>query len=220
MYYPFMLYNTAIDHRPVFRNLNGDPFVADLSWKSRLVEDSDTRNQQQFQKIIEKQMAPKFTWGFSPYLERRDTLLAECPQMAADKRFFHLGMDIVVPLGSPLYAPLKATVAQSGYESGERNYGGFVLLRHAGRHFEPFYSFYGHLNKDRLPATGQPLTVGEKFAVIGDFSDNGNWFHHTHLQIITEEGLAAGYLSKGYCTAKDLTEMNNLCPSPVPLFRR
>ena len=38
--------------------------------------------------------------------------------------------------------------------------------------------------------------------------------------MITERGLAEGYLSKGYCAAVDLPEMNDLCPSPVPLFRR
>ncbi|MBW1745034.1 MAG: hypothetical protein JRJ25_01410, partial [Deltaproteobacteria bacterium] len=27
-----------------------------------------------------------------------------------------------------------------------------------------------------------------------------------------------GYVSKGYCTEKDLVEMNDLCPSPIPMF--
>jgi hypothetical protein len=100
------------------------------------------------------------------------------------------------------------------------NYGGFVLLRHVGRGFEPFYSFYGHLDKSSLPVKGRNLTAGEQFAVIGDFPDNGNWFHHTHLQIITQKGLAEGYLSKGYCAERDMASMNTLCPTPVPLFRR
>jgi hypothetical protein len=220
MYYPFMLYNTAIDHQPLFRNLSGDPFVADLSWQSALVTAATARNQEQFQKMLEGQMSPDFTWGFSPYLERRDTLLADCPQMAAEKRFIHLGLDIIVPVDTPLYAPLDAVVAETGYEEGEGNYGGFVLLRHAGRRCEAFYSFYGHLNRGSLPAAGRSLAAGERFAAIGDFPDNGNWFHHTHLQIITEKGLAAGYLSKGYCTEQDLASINELCPSPVPLFHR
>ncbi len=220
MYYPFMLYNTAVNHQPLFRNLTGDPFVADLSWQSPLVAATTARDQKQFQKVLEEQMAPNYAWGFSPYLERRDTLLADCPQMAAERRYIHLGLDIIVPVDTPLHAPLKAVVADNGYEEGEGNYGGFVLLRHAGRRFKPFYSFYGHLNRDSLPAVGQPFAAGEMFARIGDFHDNGNWFHHTHLQIITEKGLAAGYLSKGYCTKGDLAAINGLCPSPVPLFRR
>jgi murein DD-endopeptidase MepM/ murein hydrolase activator NlpD len=170
-------------------------------------------------------MAGEYSWGFSPYLEHRDTLLGDCPQMVAEGRFIHLGLDVIVPLGTFLHAPLEAAVADSGYESGEGNYGGFVLLRHglaasAGAQREPFYSFYGHLNKDRLPAAGDFFAAGEAFAEIGDFHENGNWFHHTHLQVITAKGLARGYLSKGYCAEADLGEINDLCPNPIPLFKR
>lgn len=220
MYYPFMLFNTSLAHQPIFKNLSGDPFVADLSWRSNLVKNSSSRDQKQFQKILEETMAPNHSWGFSPYFERRDTLLADCPQMAAEKRFFHLGVDIIVPNDTPLHAPLKAVVEETGYEAGEGNYGGFVLLRHEDARFETFFSFYGHLNRKSLPNKGQAFGAGEMFARIGDFGDNGNWFHHTHLQVITQKGLDEGYISKGYCTEKDLVLMNDLCPSPIPLFLR
>lgn len=220
MYYPFMLFNDAIDHRPIFPGLRGDPFVADLSWQSQLVENSPARDQRAFQEILDRTMAPDYLWGFSPYLERRDTLLADCPQMAAEKRFYHLGMDIIVPVDTPLCAPLDAVVVESSYEAGEGNYGAFVLLRHDSQSYSPFFSLYGHLSRQHLPTVGQALKAGEIFSHIGDFPDNGNWFHHTHLQIITEKGLAEGYLSKGYCVEHDLKAMNDLCPSPVPLFRR
>ena len=220
MYYPFMLYNTHIEHQPIFRDLQGDPFVADLSWQSSLVTTATFRDQKGFQKILENHMVPDHSWGFSPYLERRDTLLADCPQMAAERRFIHLGVDIIGPVRTPLHAPLSAVIETAGYEAGEGNYGGYVLLRHEGRGFKTFFSLYGHLSRNCLPSAGDTFAAGEMFAEIGDYPDNGNWFHHTHLQIITEKGLASGYLSKGYCTEQDLLEMNNLCPSPMPLFLR
>ncbi|NNF99950.1 MAG: peptidoglycan DD-metalloendopeptidase family protein [Desulfobacteraceae bacterium] len=220
MYFPFMLYNDKIDHKPVFTELQGDPYVADLSPASPLLTGIDMRDQERFQKILDEKMGRTYRWGFSPYLERRDTLLGTCPQMVADQRFIHLGLDIIVGLGTPLHAPLEAMVTESGYESGEGNYGGFVLLKHEGRHFETFYSFYGHLCIDRLPRVGTFYTAGSVFAEIGDFHENGHWFHHTHLQVITQSGLEKGYLSKGYCSQADLAEMNALCPSPIPLFRR
>ena len=161
MYYPFMLFNDSIEHRPIFPGLRGDPFVADLSWRSQLLEDSPARDQAAFQEILERTMAPDYLWGFSPYLERRDTLLADCPQMAAEKRFYHLGMDIIVPVDTPLCAPLEAVVEESGYEDGEGNYGGFVLLRHEGRGFTPFFSLYGHLNRHHLPTVGRAFQAGE-----------------------------------------------------------
>ena len=164
-------------------------------------------------------MGRKYHWGISPYLERRDTLLGDCPQMLAEKRFFHLGLDVIVGLGTALHAPLDATVAQSDYEPGEGNYGGYVLLKHDSPYFDTFYSLYGHLRKDRLPQTGQKFTAGTAFAEIGDFHENGNWFHHTHIQAITQRGLDMGYIDKGYCSHSDLAAINDLCPSPIPLFK-
>ncbi|MBU2629875.1 MAG: hypothetical protein KKE61_14755, partial [Proteobacteria bacterium] len=71
---------------------------------------------------------------------------------------------------------------------------------------------------ERLPASGTLFKAGDPFAFIGDFHENGNWFYHTHFQVITQKGLDQGYLSKGYCSAGDLAEMDSLCPSPLSLF--
>jgi hypothetical protein len=219
MYYPFLLYSMKVKHRPVFPGLQGDPLIADLSTNSPLLQGMDVRDQEKLQRVLVEEMGSEYRWGVSPYLERRDTLLGDCPQMVAEQRFIHLGLDVIVGLGTPLHAPLDATIAESGYESGEGNYGGYVLLKHESPSFETFYSFYGHLCKDRLPAAGQRFPAGAAFAEIGDFNENGNWFHHTHIQVITHKGLELGYASKGYCTEKKLLEINDLCPSPIPIFK-
>lgn len=220
MYYPFLLYSEKVQHRPIFPGLKGDPYIADLSTNSPLLEGMDVRDQKRFQRVLDEKMGSKYCWGVSPYLERRDTLLGDCPQMVAEKRFIHLGLDVIVGLGKKLHAPLDATVAQGGYESGEGNYGGYVLLKHESPYFETFFSFYGHLCKDRLPAVGQTFPAGAIFAEIGDFNENGNWFHHTHIQVITRKGMECGYVSKGYCREEDIFQMNDLCPSPIPIFKK
>lgn len=220
MYYPFLLYSKKVKHRPVFLGLKGDPFIADLSTNSPLLQGIDVRDQEGFQRVLDAKMGSEYRWGVSPYLERRDTLLGDCPQMVAEQRFIHLGLDVIVGLGTPLHAPLDASVADSGYEEGEGNYGGWVLLKHANLHFETFYSMYGHLCKSRLPVAGQDFGAGAVFAEIGDFHENGNWFYHTHIQVITQKGLEQGYVSKGYCAQTDLLDMNDLCPSSIPLFKR
>ena len=145
---------------------------------------------------------------------------ATAPKWSAKSVSFHLGLDVIVPLGTPLHAPLDAVVQACEYEEGEGNYGGWVLLKHASHRFEPFYSLYGHLCRDRLPKVGRAFPAGAAFAQIGDFHENGNWFHHTHIQVITQKGLDRGYLSKGYCATADLARMNDWCPSPIPLFIR
>ncbi len=218
MIYPFMLYSPAVRHCPIFDRLEGDPYVLDLSPASRLLEGCNARDQKALQVAIDAEMSRGgHQWGVAAYLERRDSLLADCPQMVAAKRFIHLGLDVVVPLGSILHAPLDARVEAAGHEAGEGNYGGYVLLKHASRRFETFYSLYGHLCGNRLPEAGASLAAGEAFANVGDFHENGNWFHHTHVQVITRERLTAGYVSKGYCAERDLFRINALCPSPIPL---
>ena len=94
------------------------------------------------------------------------------------------------------------------------------MLAHDSNEFETFYSLYGHLNREKLPAKNTLIPAGQVFAYIGDYHENGNWFYHTHIQVITRQGLDAGYLSKGYCTAADLAVMDGLCPSPLSLFKR
>lgn len=218
MKYPYIAYSSKVKILPVFKNLAGDPLIADMSSNSPLLKNIDVRDQKKFQEILDNMMEGRHTWGLASYLENRENLLSDCPQMVEEQRFFHLGLDIIVPLDTPLHAPLEATVKHSAYEQGEGNYGGNVLLMHQNPDFETFYSFYGHLNRNKLPEPGTKLKAGQEFARIGDFHENGNWFYHTHLQVITQKGLDLGFIDKGYCSAKDLTRINELCPNPLLLF--
>lgn len=220
MKYPYLLHACGVRHEPIFRGLEGDPFVLDLSCANPLLDAIDVRDQRAFQQLLDRTMASRFSWGFAGYLENRRTLLRDCPQMVEEGRFFHLGLDILVPRGTALHAPLSAVVSETGYEEGEGNFGGYVLLCHRERGAEPFYSLYGHLRPESLPDPGRLLKAGQPFSCIGDFHENGNWFYHTHLQILTDKALRRGYLSKGYAAEDDLGVMDALCPSPVPLFRR
>ncbi|MBU0970683.1 MAG: peptidoglycan DD-metalloendopeptidase family protein [Proteobacteria bacterium] len=219
MRYPYMDYSDKIRIQPVFKALTGDPLVVDLSVGSKVFEQVDIHDQRAFQAWLDQTMEGRHTWGLASYLENRHTILSRYPQMREEQRYFHLGLDIIVGLGTPLHAPLDAVVKESGYEAGEGNYGGNVLLMHQSPCFETFYSIYGHLNKEQLPAPGDRFAAGDVFARIGDFHENGNWFYHTHLQVITQKGYDTGWVSKGYCAAKDLPAMDSICPSPLSLFK-
>ncbi len=219
MKYPYIAYSERVDIHPVFKDLTGDPLVLDLSMNSSIFNKVDIHDQKAFQQFLDALMKGQYSWGLASYLENREIVLSRSPQMVEEQRFYHLGLDIIVPLDTPLHAPLASTVKESGYEAGERNYGAHVLLMHESPYFETFYSFYGHLNKKKLPAIGTEVKAGEPFACIGDFHENGDWFYHTHLQVMTRKGLEQGYLSKGYCAAEALSGMDELCPSPLSLFR-
>jgi murein DD-endopeptidase MepM/ murein hydrolase activator NlpD len=219
MKYPYLAYDPGVNIQPLFQGLSGAPFVVDMSVGSPVFDEVDLLDQQAFQAWLDTAMKDRYTWGVASYLENREAILSQFPQMRQEQRYFHLGLDIIVPLGTPLYAPLDGVVQESGYEQGEGNYGGNVLLRHDSPFFDTFYSLYGHLNRDKLPAPGKRFAPGEPFAWIGDFNENGNWFFHTHLQVITQKGYDAGWVSKGYCSAGDLGMVDGLCPNPLALFR-
>ena len=219
MKYPYIDYSDKIKIQPVFKGLTGDPLVVDMSVGSKVFDEVNVLDQRAFQAWLDKTMKDRHSWGLASYLEDRETILSQYPQMREEQRYYHLGLDIIVGLGMPLYAPLAAEVKESGYEAGEGNYGGNVLLMHESPYFETFYSLYGHLNKEKLPTPGEKFKAGDRFALIGDVHENGNWFYHTHLQLITQKGYDTGWVSRGYCAKKDLAVMDSLCPSPLPLFK-
>jgi murein DD-endopeptidase MepM/ murein hydrolase activator NlpD len=219
MKYPYIAYCEDIEISPLFKGLTGNPLIVDLSVGSALFDDVDIADQPAFQRWLDQTMENRYTWGLASYLEDREAILSKYPQMREEQRYFHLGLDIIVPLGTPLHAPLDSVVQESGYEEGQGNYGGNVLLRHDSPKFDTFYSLYGHLNKEKLPAPGDRFAAGEIFAFIGDFHENGNWFYHTHQQVITQKGYDTGWVSKGYCSKQDLAVIDSICPSPLLLFR-
>ncbi len=217
MQYPYCLFQAGLRTAPLFKR-KGPPYMLDLS-NSGPLRNEDPGDPVAYQSFIGRLMG-RMTWGFSPYLEKRDHMLQHFPQMASEERWYHLGVDILLPLGAQLHSPIEAVVVETGYEEGAGNYGGFAVLRYSREFMEPFFSLFGHLNKNALPEKGRVLKPGDVFCRIGDFHENGGWYHHTHLQIITVRGMEEGFLSRGYCSGNSLGGINALCPSPVPLLIR
>ena len=193
------------------------PFTVAFTNESSMLPDIDFADQHAVQDYLEQHCYPKASWGLSGYLEFREPLLSFYPQMREQQRYYHLGVDVIAMAGTPLFAPLAGTVHAAGYEPMPGNYGGYVLLQHqeAG---ETFYTFYGHLNKDTLPTLGTTYGAGQQFCTMGVYECNGNWFDHTHIQLLTPRAFEQGYVSKGYCRETDLTTINTLCPNPEVLI--
>ena len=70
--------------------------------------------------------------------------------MTDERRTVHLGVDLTVPAGSAVHAPLDGIV--HGFEDarGRLDYGPVVVLRHEVRDDEgqlTFFTLYGHLDR-------------------------------------------------------------------------
>jgi 4-aminobutyrate aminotransferase-like enzyme/Ser/Thr protein kinase RdoA (MazF antagonist) len=107
-----------------------------------------------------------------------------------ERRTVHIGLDLTLPAGSPLYAPLAGVV--HGFEDAatRRDDGPVIVLRHQIPGDEPltFYTRYGHLARQALEGlyVGKPIEAGERFAAVGAPEENGDWWPHVHVQIITD----------------------------------
>ena len=92
--------------------------------------------------------------GIGRYDEARPVYNA--PQFGAssnptdERRTIHLGMDLFVPPGTPLRAPLSGVVQALANNTATLDYGPVVILRHATEDDEEFFTLYGHLTRETL----------------------------------------------------------------------
>jgi len=141
------------------------------------------------------------------------------PAFAADPeqegRTVHLGIDLFVEPGTPVRAPLEGTVHLLADNASPQDYGPLVVLRHQPREEVDFFTLYGHLSTDTLPAlrVGQRLAAGEAFARVGEPPTNGDWAPHVHVQLILDL-LGLGHDFPGVARASEWDLWSALCPDP------
>ncbi|MBU0458966.1 peptidoglycan DD-metalloendopeptidase family protein [Patescibacteria group bacterium] len=218
--YPLNLLHHQQYIAPLFdTQLKGEPYLFDFSSQNPTTLEFDTRNFDQFQKIVFDELeASGHQWGIGKYLEERSSVLRNYPQMIEEGRIYHAGLDVIVPEGLRLHAPIEGRVFHIGKEIEVGSYGGYVVLEHQ-TNSKPFYSLYGHLNSNHIIKEGDNIEAGQLIGKTGAYSDSGSWFTHTHLQIITQKAYEDGRMFKGYVTSDDLRTIEMLFPSPYSMFR-
>ena len=125
------------------------------------------------------------------YGEVRDVYKGEQFATAASPewRSQHLGQDIFIAAGTPLYAPIAGKVLSVVDNALPYDYGPTVILEHcAGEHGPAFWTLYGHLSRETLAmvSEGEEIAAGQQIGSIGDHTVNGGWAPHLHFQIITD----------------------------------
>ena len=218
MCYPLCL--NGVDVYPLFGDfLKGKPYIFDFSSNNPKTLEYNLLDFKEFNTMVFDELhASSHQWGVGRYLEERKSLLRAYPNIIEEQRFYHLGLDIIVPFDTPLYSPLDAEVYKTGKETTVGNYGGYIILKHNINEVV-FYSLYGHLKTPHLVHVGEKITAGQKFAHIGQEKDSGGWFCHVHLQILTQAAMDAGYSDWGYVSPQLLPKVETYFPSPYFLFR-
>ncbi len=129
-------------------------------------------------------------------------------------RSIHIGVDVFMPAGTSIYAPLAGEVCSFANRPLLGDYGPVIILHHQLDGIE-FHSLYGHLAETSLDglSNGKVFAAGEKIAELGSRPTNGNWPPHLHFQVIGDlQGLGHDY--PGVARAADLDFYKTNCPDP------
>ena len=107
---------------------------------------------------------------------------------SAGARTVHLGVDLFLPAGSPVYSALDGVVDAFNDNNTPLDYGPVILLRHETTEGIPFWTLYGHLSRESLPklSIGMKINAGDQIATIGQEHENVGWPPHTHFQLLTD----------------------------------
>jgi murein DD-endopeptidase MepM/ murein hydrolase activator NlpD len=132
----------------------------------------------------------------------------------AEPRSIHLGVDIWMPSGTPVFAPLAGRVHSFRDNEGFGDYGPTIILEHE-LEGTTFYTLYGHLSRKSLAGLqeGQPIAGGEQIGEIGPYPENGDWPPHLHLQVIADLlGMKGDF--PGVASPSQRDYYLQLCPDP------
>ncbi len=134
-------------------------------------------------------------------------------------RTVHLGVDIWAAAGSPVYMPIDGMIHAIQDNTGERNYGPTIIVRHEVSEGFGFYALYGHLSKDTLKKrqVGQLISRGVELGRMGDSAENGGWPPHVHFQIILDMLDYKGDFP-GVVFPSERAVWKSICPDPRHLL--
>ena len=216
----FLLQQHQAEFGPVLPvDLNG-PAVARLDFTAAnpQIDTADLRDTAAFEGLVNALLFEKnASIGVGGYLENRVIYRRSQhfgPGAVPEARSLHLGVDVWLPAGTPVMAPLPAVVHSVADNDNFGDYGPTVILQHALAG-TVFYSLYGHLGRREWQQLrpGQALAKGEVFATVGPFPENGDWPPHLHFQLMADmQGRVGDF--PGVAPPSERAAWAALCPDP------
>jgi 4-aminobutyrate aminotransferase-like enzyme/Ser/Thr protein kinase RdoA (MazF antagonist) len=157
--------------------------------------------------------------GMGGYMEVRPFYTTDAYATAGNEgpewRTVHVGFDVFMAAGTPVFAPLAGKVHSFADNDNDRDYGPTIILEHAVSDQLTFYTLYGHLARTSLPGLqkGQQIAAGQQIATIGPLPENGNWPPHLHFQVMLDMlDMEGDYQGVAYPRQREV--WSSLCPDP------
>ncbi|MBD1398718.1 peptidoglycan DD-metalloendopeptidase family protein [Pontibacter sp. JH31] len=188
----------------------------DFTAANALLQQTDLRNTEAFNEAVNQMLQEQSaTIGVGGYLENRFIYRrSQHFDVAAESRDLHLGIDVWLPAGTAVFAPLDGKVHSFADNANFGDYGPTIILEHELEGVT-FYTLYGHLNTACLSdlSVGKPVRKGDKIAEVGPHPENGDWPPHLHFQVICSmDGKQGDY--PGVARLSERTVYEHLCPNP------
>ncbi|MGB0836833.1 MAG: aminotransferase class III-fold pyridoxal phosphate-dependent enzyme [Flavobacteriaceae bacterium] len=177
----------------------------------------------EFQEHLQRTF-PENTTAIGGYLEARTLYTSEAFQKIdlnqINYRSIHLGIDLWFKNGHVLKAPLDGKIVLLENHQIRKDYGPLIVLEHLLDSGRKFYTLYGHLSTESTAqlSLGQQIKQGQKFAEIGNSTENGNWVPHLHFQLVMDL-LGNTKNFPGVAYPDDIEAWKMICPSPMILFK-
>ena len=167
--------------------------------------------------VFRRMKAAGATVGVGRYNEARLLYTSDVFATAGgENRTIHIGIDLFMQAGSPVFAPLDGVVHSFANNRAELDYGPAIILEHEveqGR--VKFFTLYGHLSEDSLEGlyAGKPIKREDRIASIGAPPTNGGWPPHLHFQIICDMlGMQGDFPGVALSSQRDV--WLSICPDP------
>jgi murein DD-endopeptidase MepM/ murein hydrolase activator NlpD len=190
----------------------------DFTAANPILAQADLCDSAAFERVVQVMLtAQNARIGVGGYLENR-IIYRRSPGLFGDpavpSRSLHLGVDVWLSAGTPVLAPLAATVHSLADNDNFGDYGPTVILEHE-LEGTVFYTLYGHLGRRELVALreGQKLEKGTAFATVGPYPENGDWPPHLHFQVIADMQGRRGDFA-GVALPAEREKWAALCPDP------
>ena len=104
--------------------------------------------------------------------------------------------------------------------TGNKDYGPTLILKHSFGENHTFYTLYGHLTKSSLKLfkEGDSIQKGDLIAYVGNEIENGNWSPHLHFQLMLDMmGYKTDFPGVAFPAEKEVWK--SICPDPEFLFK-
>jgi murein DD-endopeptidase MepM/ murein hydrolase activator NlpD len=215
------IHQTSVGKVVDFDAQNDHLFEFDFTAANTELSPDEVADTVRFSVYINKKLADNnCRYGIGGYMEHR-TLYARSAHFDTEDepRRLHLGVDIWAEAGTPVYAPLSATVHSFHDNDNFGDYGPTIILTHHLNELN-LYSLYGHVSRNSLEglAVGQSININQQIGVFGDRTENGQWPPHLHFQLMFDmDGCKGDYPGVARFSEKEKYLKN--IPDPNLLLR-